>query len=280
MRSILWCWIAGVFLIGCARNPQAAAPDPQLTKRQTIKVYFKLEGADRDVTRFQRFVDIALDDQGMTREVSAAKADAIVYVQLKEKEEQQSVVYVPVSFITFAAPKHEEYTLRSCNSVSNRKEAEPFTYVDAIKLPADWKKAFPKLTVYIDESKVKGSEELIKALKARLAEAHYAVARSKSGADAEVTSVKVQTLSVPMRTMDRARHYEIRERPSDKPYSTMNGTDTTWLGPNTSINLNNFPCGQAIATFGETGFVDSFWSDANSITKAIQKHITKNEPSN
>src|SRR6185369_5154934 len=109
---------------------------------------------------------------------------------------------------------------------------------------------------------------------------HYAVAKSKSGADAEVTSVKVQTLSVPMRTMDRARHYEIRERPSDRPYSTMNGTDTIWLGANTSINLNNFPCGQDIATFGQAGIVDSFWSDANSITKAIQEHINKNEHSN
>lgn len=275
MRRILCCGMIAACLIGCAGNPQAAPPDPPPATGQAIKVYFKVEGSDHDVKRFQRFVDIALDDYGMLRESSAANANAIVKVQLKEPEEKERDVYAPVSFVTFTSSPHEGFTVRSCNSVYGQKTTEPMTYVDVIHLPSTWTKEFPHLSIYMDESRFNISEGLVKNLKERLAEAHYRVAKSKAEADAEVTNIKVQILTIPMRAMIRSRHYEIVDRESDQVYSTMNGTDDFWLGPNTSINLKNFPCGQTIATFGQTTSTDPFWSDASSIAKTIQEHSNK-----
>jgi hypothetical protein len=266
--------MTGLCLIGCAGNPQAASPSNDQTKNQTVKVYFQGEGPGREVRRFQKFLEIALDDHGMVRVDSAAKADAVVKLQFNDKEEI-AFLHAPVLWMTLSARNGEQYILKSCNTVSTSADvyAEPVKYVDIIKLPAKWERAYPRFAVYIDESSFKGSEEVVKRFKDRLAEQSYRFVKTNSEADAELKSIKVQKLAIPMNTISHSRHYEISYRDSDHVFSSGNGSDITYVGVEKSVKTENLPCWSTAETFGNNN--DRFWADADMIAKRIQEQISK-----
>ena len=142
MRSILYGCITGVCLIGCVGNPQATSPSNDQTKNQTVKVYFQGEGPGREVIRFQKFLEIALDEVGMTRTDSTQDADITVSMDITHENTTEHL-YAPVVWIAITSNAHQEYVLKSCNTVSTGTSVfdEPIKSVEPIRLPSAWEKA-------------------------------------------------------------------------------------------------------------------------------------------
>jgi hypothetical protein len=123
----------------CASYSQANPSGMQPSKG--AKIYFHGKGPDREVRRFQKFLDIALDDFDMVRTDSARDAAASIDMEIT-REEKTEHLYAPVLWITIASNDHQEYTLKSCNSVSDRNTIfnEPIESIEKPTLPVDWKK--------------------------------------------------------------------------------------------------------------------------------------------
>jgi hypothetical protein len=268
--KFLWV-IIGVFVVGCATKPQAAPPE----QAKSAKVYYEGTGSDHDVKRFGKFLDIALDDYGLTRTDSATNADAVVKVQFEEKEEIASL-YSPVVWATFTSRKGEEYIVKSCSSVSSGDNIfkQPIKYVGDVTLPVAWKKGQENLSIYIDEPALKDSAELVKVLKESLPEQHYRLVKTRSEADAELKSIVLQKFSAPERTIAHSHTYQIVDKESRR-ISSGTGNSSTYLGLEKSVNVKNIPCGATMASYGNVSSYDSLWGEAKDMAKAIHKDINK-----
>jgi hypothetical protein len=263
--------IIGVFLTGCVTKPQAPATKPG----QSARVYYQGTGAEHDAKRFGKFLDIALDDNGLVRVDSAANADAVVKVQFEETKEMSSL-YAPVLWITFVSPKGEEFVAKSCNSVSSGDSVfrDPIKSIDYVKFPVTWKKVHENFAIYIDKSAHKDLSELVKVVTEGLVEQHYSLVNNRLEADAELKSIVMQKFSVPERTIVHSHSYEIVDKESGR-FSSGTGNSTTYLGLEESVNVKNLPCGTTMASYGNVGGLDSLWSSASDIAKTIHEHISK-----
>ena len=279
MRANLVWLIVSVFLTGCTTTQQAAPAEPE----KNAKVYYQGKGSERDVRRFRMFLDIALDDRGMAFADSTASADAVVKVQFRQ-EEGTKTLQAPVVWTTLVSRNGEEYVLRSCNGVSTSTSiySQPVKYVDAIELPASWKLEHSPFAVYVDDNAFPGFEELLKAVKDRLAQHGYRVVKTRPESDGELKSIKIQKLAIPMRVLYSNRDYEVFDKDS-KRFSYTSGKgfdDMTYLGVQPPIKQENLPCRQTLVGFGNNDSQDGFLFDANRIAKAIQEHFSKEAHSN
>ena len=97
----------------------------------------------------------------MVRTDSARDAAASIDMDIT-REEKTEHLYAPVLWITIASNDRQEYTLKSCNSVSNSSTifTEPIRSIDKATLPEDWKKRDSHLAIYIKDAELKGMPEL------------------------------------------------------------------------------------------------------------------------
>ena len=278
MKSGL-CGLICITLLGCTSKPQAAPPAVESGKRQAAKVYFHGEGTDRDVKRFPKFLDIALDDYGMTRTDSSKDADATVKMRFSQEDKTQNV-YSPVVWITMASRDHQQYIFKSCNSVSTGTSIfdEPIKYIVPFKLPADWKPHNGRMAVYVNGAEVKGLQDLVPNVKQRLADDGYRIAQERGDADAELQSIKLQKLAVPMHIVVANRGFELLDRNSEKFDSSDEYGDHTYVGVEPGINLENLPCRQSLETFGNRP--DGSWDTAHTIAQKIREHLDQTLHSN
>jgi hypothetical protein len=260
-----------LYLAGCSNKPQS----PLAETAKGAKVYYEGTGSERDVKRFGQFFDIALGDNDLVHADSLANADIVMKMRLSEKEDVDHL-YAPVVWIIATSRKGEEYTVKSCNSVSNAESifTEPVRNVSDFKLPIAWRQGNPDFAVYIDEPVLKGPQGLVEALKTTLAEQHYRITGTASDADAELKSMTVQKFIVPVRTILHSQDYEIVDKSSGRLFSGS-GSSRTYLGVEKSVNLKDLPCGETMNTFGNSSSDDPFWSKAKNIAKSIHEHISK-----
>jgi len=262
----------------CASHSQANPSGMQTSKG--AKIYFHGKGPDREVRRFQKFLDIALDDFDMVRTDSARDAAASIDMEIT-REEKTEHLYAPVLWITIASNDHQEYTLKSCNSVSNRNSifTEPIQSIDKPALPVDWKKRGSHLAIYVKDPEIKGMPELTPSLIASFKEGGYEIAQERARADAELQSVKMQKLAIPMRSIVVSRSYEISDRQSNRPFMTgRTSGDVTYVSVDPAVKLENLPCRMTVETFGQEN--DGAWQSARNIAKDIRKHLDKATHSN
>jgi hypothetical protein len=262
----------------CASYSQANPSGMQPSKG--AKIYFHGKGPDREVRRFQKFLDIALDDFDMVRTDSARDAAASIDMEIT-REEKTEHLYAPVLWITIASNDHQEYTLKSCNSVSDRNTIfnEPIESIEKPTLPVDWKKRGSHLAIYVKDPEIKGMPELVPSLIASFKEGGYEIAKERARADAELQSVKMQKLAIPMRSIVVSRSYEVSDRQSNRPLFTgKTSGDVTYMSVDPAVKLENLPCRMTVETFGQEN--DGAWQSARSIAKDIRKHLDKAAHSN
>jgi hypothetical protein len=262
----------------CASHSQANPSGMQPSKG--AKIYFHGKGPDREVRRFQKFLDIALDDFDMVRTDSARDAAASIDMEIT-REEKTEHLYAPVLWITIASNDRQEYTLKSCNSVSNNSNifTEPIQSIDKATLPEDWKKRDRHLAIYVKDVDLKGMPELAPLLIGRFKESGYAISQERARADAELQSVKMQKMAIPMRSIVVSRSYEISDRQSNRPFTTgRTSGDVTYVSVDPAVKLENLPCRMTVETFGQEN--DGAWQSARSIAKDIRKHLDKAAHSN
>ena len=277
MKAIL-CWLIGLTVIACATVPLAVSGVLQ-SQSQGAKVFFRAKGPDRDVRRFQKFLEIALEDFNMSRTESARDADITVNMDIT-REQKTEHLYAPVVWIAITSVDHQEYVVKSCNvvSTSNSVFNEPIK-LTTVSLPGEWKKHSSRLAVYVDDQQVKGSTELLPMVKQGLIENGYQIAQGRATADAELQSIKLQKLAIPMQTVIVHRSYEVFDRQSNRfSYSKGTSSDMTYIGVDPGIKLENLPCAGTVEHFA----VDSegAWRDARNIVKNIQTHLDKAAHSN
>ncbi len=273
------CGLIGLLAIACAMVPQAASGF-QSAKSQGAKVFFRDKGPDREVRRFQKFLDIALDDFDLTRTDSARDADITVNVDIT-REDKTEHLYAPVVWIAIMSNDHQEYVLKSCNAVSTSNSIfdEPIRSIEQIKLPAAWKKRKSRLAVFITEQEAKGMKDLLPAVKQSLTENGYQITQARSDADAELQSIKLQKLAIPMKAVTVHRSFEIFDRQSSRSSGMGAGSgDVTYMGVEPGIKLENLPCAGTVEHFA----IDSegAWRDARTIAKTIKIHLDKATHSN
>jgi len=273
------CWLISLTVIACAIVAQAVSFGLQSSQSQRASVFFRGKGPDRDVRRFQKFLEIALDDFNMSRTESARDADITVNMDIT-REQKTEHLYAPVVWITITSVNHEEYVLKSCNVVSTNNSIfnEPIKLL-MVSLPGAWKKHNSRLAVYVDDLQVKGSRELLPTVKQGLIENGYQIAQARASADAELQSIKLQKLAIPMQTIIVHRSYEVFDRQSNRfSYSTGTSSDMTYIGVEPGIKLENLPCVGTVEHFA----VDSegAWRDARNIAKNIRTHLDKAAHSN
>jgi hypothetical protein len=267
----LWFMI-GVLLAGCGTKPQASALKPE----KSARVYYEGSGSEHDVKRFGKFLDIALDDSGLVRADSAANADAVVKIQFKQ-EESTGRLCSPVLWATFISGKGEERTEKICNTVSSGENIFEKPVDDLggpIKLPSNWSKASGKPAIYINDPAFKGSENLLSVLTKLLSSDNYRLVHSRAEADAELKSISLQKLVVPMRILIHSEDYEVFDKNSVRLFSS-NGNSQTYLGVEKSVNVANLPCGSQFDSFGRDDYQDPFWGNAHQIAIKIQEEISK-----
>jgi hypothetical protein len=278
MKAGLWCLIA-FFLMGCAANPHAAGGETP--GKQIAKIYFEGEGPERDVKRFQKFLQIAFDDFGLAPTDSARDADATIKMRFSHEDDTE-YLYSPVVWMTFISLDHQQYVEKSCNTVSTQTSVfdEPIKYLSKVTIPAKWKKRNPRFTIYINDQEVKGHKELLPTVNQSLTQDGYQIARQPANADAELQSIKLERQAVPMRTSVFYRHYEVFDRQSKLFYSTSGkgASNITHLDPEPGIKTENLPCGSTVKNFGADN--DGSWGDARDIAKAIREHLDKATHSN
>jgi hypothetical protein len=268
------CVLVGLTVIACAVVPRAASSGLQSLQGQAAKVFFHGKGPDREVRRFQKFLEIALDDLDMTRTDSARDADMTVNVDIT-REEKTEHLYAPVVWITVASADHQEYSLQSCNVVSDSTSIfdEPIKSLEAIKLPDEWKKRGRHFAIYMNDAEIQGFKELVPLLRRKLMDENYQITQARGEADAELKSIKLQKLAVPMRAVTLHRSYEVLDRQSNRFFYTVGSgsSDVTYKGVEPGIKLENLPCGRTIEHFAVD--YDGAWRDARDIAKNIRKHI-------
>jgi hypothetical protein len=277
MKAGFWCLMSLLAMV-CASHSQANLSGAQPSKG--AKIYFHGKGPDREVRRFQKFLDIALDDFDMVRTDSAQDAAASIAMEIT-REEKTEHLYTPVLWITIASNDRQEYTLKSCNSVSNNSSifTAPIQSIDKATLPDDWKKRGRHLAIYVKDSEIKGMPELAPSLIASFKEGGYEIAQERARADAELQSVKMQKMAIPMRSIVVSRSYEISDRQSNRPFTTGRSSgDVTYVSVDPAVKLENLPCRSTVETFGQDN--DSGWRIARNIAKDIRKHLDKAPHSN
>ncbi len=274
------CGLVGLMLMGCASHPQASPP-AQSAKSTTAKVYFHGEGPDKDVRRFQKFLEIALDDFDMVRTDSSSNADATIKMRFS-KEDKAEHLYVPVVWITMTSRDHQQYIFKSCTSVSTGASIfdKPVESIVPFKLPADWKPHDGRLAVYVKDAEVKGLQELVPTVKQQLAEDGYRIEHAHGNADAELQSIKLQKLAIPMHAVISHRDFELLDRNLEQYYSESGEGfgDLTYTGVEPGINLENLPCRQTLENFGNN--YEGPWATARDIAKRIREHLDKAAHSN
>jgi hypothetical protein len=269
--KFLWV-IISVFVVGFATKPQAAPPE----QAKSAKVYYDGTGSERDVKRFEKFLETALGGYGLVRADSAANADVVVKAQFEEKEEI-ALLYSPVLWTTFTSNQGKDYTVKSCDSISDSESIfkDPVKSMNELKLPAPWEKASPKSAIYIGKPALKDSGELIRVLREALAKQHYRVVNIRAEADGELKSISVQKFIAPVHVMAHSLVYEVVDKDSKK-FLYGNSGSRTYLGLDKSINVGNMPCGSLFEMFGKwSGGKDPYDDDAKDIAKTIHEHISK-----
>jgi hypothetical protein len=253
----------------------------QSAKSQGAKVYFRGKGPDHEVRRFQKFLEIALDDVGMTRTDSARDADITVEMDIT-REDKTEHLYAPVVWIAITSNDHQEYVLKSCNvvSTSNSIFGEPIKSIEPIRLPTAWKKRNSHIAVFLDEPEAKETKDLLSAVKQSLAENGYQIAQNRANADAELHDIRLQKLAIPMKAVTVRRSYEIFDRQSSRSsYARGTGSgDVTYMGVEPGIKLENLPCAGTVEHFGVDS--DGAWRDASTMVKIIKTHLDKTTNSN
>jgi len=277
MKAGFGCLMSLLAMV-CASHAQANPSGMQPSKG--AKIYFRGKGPDREIRRFQKFLDIALDDFDMVRTDSARDAAASIDMDIT-REEKTEHLYAPVLWITIASNDHQEYTLKSCNSVSDRNTIfnEPIASIGKPTLPVDWKKRGSHFAIYVKDTEIKGMPGLAPALIASFKEGGYEIAQERARADAELQSVKMQKLAIPMRSIIVSRSYELSDRQSNRPFMTgRTSGDVTYMGVDPAVKLENLPCRMTVENFGQEN--DGAWRSARSIAKDIRKHLDKAAHSN
>jgi hypothetical protein len=277
MKAGFWCLMSLLAMV-CASHSQANPSGMQPSKG--AKIYFHGKGPDREVRRFQKFLDIALDDFDMVRTDSARDAAASIDMEIT-REEKPEHLYAPVLWITIASNDHQEYILKSCNSVSTSNSifTAPIQSIEKATLPEDWKKRGRHLAIYVKDAEIKGMPELAPSLIASFKEGGYEIAHERASADAELQSVKMQKMAIPMRSIVVSRSYEISDRQSNRPYSTGRSSgDVTYVSVDPAVKLENLPCRMTVETFGQEN--DGAWRSARNIAKDIRKHLDNAAHSN
>jgi hypothetical protein len=271
--------LMGLVLIACATVRHAASV--QSAKSQGAKVYFRGKGPDRDVRRFQKFLEIALDDVGLTRTDSARDADITVEMDIT-REDKTEHLYAPVVWIAITSNDHQEYVLKSCNMVSTSNSVfdEPIKSIEPIRLPSAWKKQNSHLAVFLNEPEAKGMKYLLPAVKQSLTEGGYQITQTRANAEAELHDIKLQKLAIPMKAVTVHHSYEIFDRQSSR-FSYARGTgsdDVTYMGVEPGIKLENLPCAGTVEHFAMDS--EGAWRDARTIAKNISIHLDKATHSN
>jgi hypothetical protein len=278
VRKFLCCWMIGVCLIGCAGNRQAAPPDSQLAKVQRTSVYFHGEGSDRDVRRFQKFLEIALEDYDMVLTDASRNADATVKVGIK-REDGSGYLYTQLLWITLVSHDGQQFVSKSCGTVSTSNSIfkEPITYVP-IEFPVNWEKEHPHFAIYMNDTDLKRFEGLLPGLKKALADKNYRLVKSRAEADGELKKLQIQKLAIPMVTRNLDIDYEVLDKDFNRvSYTSGKGlTSVVYAGAQPAIKLESIPCRLTIETFS-VGASDGFWDKAHRIAGEIQEHIRKTE---
>lgn len=263
-------------LNGCAKTRSAPAASGE-TAGQTGKVYFQGSGPDREVRRFQKILEIALDDKHLQLVDSTKDADAVVKATIKIQE-KTTYLHIPRFLATVVSNDHKRYELQECNSMSTSEEiySHKVDYVP-FDLPPDWIQAHPHFAVYIDESKFKGHDELIAAFRKRLTEKGYRIANDASGSDGALSSIMMQRLDVPMSVLSRQIQFEVFDKDGKRYYYTSGGgsTDTFYLGVAPPFKLETLPCRQEIKGFRTMDMADGSWREARGIAQTIRERIGK-----
>lgn len=262
---------------GMGANPYA--PPAGGSPGPTAKIYFQGEGSERDLKRFQKFLDIALDDYGMAQTGSSKDADVTVKMHLSHEEETQNL-YAPVVWVTMASRDHEQYIFKSCNSVSTATSIfdEPIKDLVSFKFPDTWKPRNGRMAVYVNETEVKGLQTLVPEVKKQLADDGYRVTQARGDADAELQSIKLQKLAIPMRTAITNRAYELLDRNAKRFQSGQGFTDVNYIGVVAGINVANLPCRTTVETFHNSP--DRSWDVAHTIAQRIREHLDEASHSN
>jgi len=278
VKRLLCGLICMAFLVR-ASSPQAAAPKAG-SSHPAVRVFYRGKGADRDVRRFQKFLEIALEDYDITLSDSARDADATANVELSRGEKTE-YLYTPLVWMEFTSQAGGNYMAKSCSSVSTSDSVfkEPINVISRITFPQDWKK-HERLAVYIDESAVKALTPLLPALTEGLSSGGHHITNVRAGADVVLQHIRVQNLAVPMRTKVLSITFEVLDRGGARFFYTSGkgATELTYLGADPGIKLENIPCSPTFTTFWNDN--DGTWREARSIAKAIREHFDKATHSN
>jgi hypothetical protein len=278
VKARLW-WLIGVLAMGCASHSPAAPPKTETSKEKTaIKVYYQGQGPDHDVRRFRKFLEIALEDSDLVATDSSRDADAIVKMRFSHEQRTENL-YAPVVWITLATPDRQVYTAKSCNSLSTSSSIfnERIESLSTVKLPANWKKHGSAFAIYISDSEMQGTGELLMLVKRRLAEDGYRITGMRGDADATLQSIKVQKLGIPMRVDAYYADEEVLDRNSNRIMYSFGrehhdkGTGhITYLGVEQGIKPENLPCN---TTFSDQIGGDPDWRSASSMAQQIRKYF-------
>jgi len=265
--------VFGLALMACAAAPQTPSSGTA-SGSSSAKVLFKGKGPEREVKRFQKFLDLAFDDFGLTFADSARDADATINMEI-EREDKTVYIYSPVVWLTFVSSGNEEFVASSCNAVSDNKSVfeEPIDSFSTIKLPAGWKKRGAHLVIYFNESDIKGAKMPIPALKRSLAEDGYQITEVPANADARLKTIRLQRLSIPMQATVVKRSYEVFNRQSKLMFSGRGSGDITYKGVDPGIKLEVLPCNDTVKTFGRDS--DEPWLYARRIARSVRENLDK-----
>ena len=264
--------VFGLALMACAVGLQTR-PSGTSSGNSSAKIFFKGKGAEREVRRFQKFLDLAFDDLGLVLADSARDADATIDMEI-EREDKTVYLYSPVVWLTFVSAGNEEFIASSCNTVSDNKSVfeEPIDSFSTIKLPA-WKKRGAHFVIYVNESQMKETKVALPVLKRSLAEDGYQITEAPTSADARLTNIRLQKLSIPMQATVVKRTYEVFNRQSKLMFSGSGSGEVTYKGVDPGIKLEVLPCNETVKTFGRDS--DETWRYARRIAKSVRENLDK-----
>ena len=265
--------VFSLVLMACAAAPQTPSPGAS-SGSSLAKIFFKASGPERDVKRFQKFLDLAFDDLGMTLVDSVRDADATINMEI-EREDKTVYLYAPVVWLTFVSAGNERFIASSCNTVSDNQSVfeEPIDSFSTIKLPSVWKKRGAHFVIYFNEPDIKGTKMPIPALKQGLAEDGYQITDAPAGADARLANIRLQRLSIPMQGTVVKRRYEVFNRQSKLMFSGSGSGEVTYKGVDPGIKLEVLPCNDTVKTFGRDS--DGTWREASRIARSVRENLDK-----
>jgi hypothetical protein len=261
---------------GCSKA-RTAPPSSGASAGQMGKVYFQGTGSEQETRRFQKILEIALDDNDLQRVDSSKDADAVVKATITRRE-TTTHIRVPRLLVTLVSRDNKKYELEECHGMSTADDiySNKAEYVAPFELPQDWTAAHPHFAIYIDESKFNGYEELIASFKQRLMDKGYKVASEASASDGELSTIRMQRLEVPMRVMNREVEFVVFDKDGRRYYSNAAGeaTDITYLGVEPPLKLETLPCREQVKSF-KTFDIDGSSRDAHGIARTISENIGK-----